>query len=94
MLVEALGTLLSRAFQRGLMEGFYVGQGGTLVSHFQLQMITLSFCRNLCSQLRLLGCAIRCFEVVSRLKLNLSKNRIFGVAQVSNLRGLVEVLGC
>lgn len=44
-------------------------------------------------QLKYLRCVIRCFEVVSGLKVNLRKSRIFGIGQVDNLGRLADCLG-
>lgn len=45
-------------------------------------------------QLLYLRCVVRCFKVVSGLKVNLHKSRIFGVGQVNNLGRLADCLGC
>lgn len=92
MVVEAFGALLSKAFQDGLLEGFSIGQG-VLVSHLQFVDDTFIFCINSSNQLRLLKCVIKCFKVVSGLKVNMCNSRIFEIDQVSNLRDLTEVLG-
>jgi hypothetical protein len=35
-----------------------------------------------------------CFELVSRLKVNLAKSVLVSVGEVSNVGALVEILGC
>lgn len=77
-----------------MLEGLTVAQEGLLVSHLQFADDTLVLCRGTISQMRYLCCVIRWFEVVSGLRVTLSKSRLFGVGKVSNLRNMVEVLGC
>lgn len=80
------------------LSGWFVGgfprRDGILISHLQFAYDTLIICKNSCNPMRHLWCVIRCFEVVSRLHVNLYKSRIFGVGQVSNLRRLTKVIGC
>lgn len=42
----------------------------------------------------MLRCVLRCFEVVSGLRLNLTKSSIIGVGEVSNLSQLASDLEC
>lgn len=45
MAAEAFGTLLTRAFNGGLLEGFRIRDGGLMVSHLQFADDTLIMCK-------------------------------------------------
>lgn len=76
-----------------MLEGFRVGQEGFVVSHLQFADDTLIMCKDSETQVLYFLCVIRCFEVVSGLKVNLSKSKIFGVGILGNLDRLAECLG-
>lgn len=45
-------------------------------------------------QVLLLRCVIRCFEVISKLKVNLHKSGMYGVGKVDHIGRLADYLGC
>lgn len=51
-------------------------------------------CNNSQMQIRLLRCVLRCFEVVSGLKVNFSKTIMEGVSEIVNLDMLAADMGC
>lgn len=53
--------------------GFEVGREGLPISHLQFADNTIVFCEANARQVGFLRCIMRCFEVVSGLKINLSK---------------------
>lgn len=70
IVAKAFGRLLSRAYEGGLLEGFDIGGNGIVVSQLQFAYDTLIMCKDSVLQVRYLRCVIRCFEVVSGLKVN------------------------
>lgn len=62
MLAEAFGTLLSKGFQGGLMEGFEIGNNGVVVSHLQFVDDTIVMFKNSVNQLKYSWCVLQCFE--------------------------------
>lgn len=94
IMAEAFGMLLDKAFHRGLLEGFRVGNEGLLVSYLRFADDTLIMCRASSTQMLYLYCVIQCFEAVSGLKVNVHKRRLFGIGNVDNLDGLATCLGC
>lgn len=94
IVAEALGAMLAKAFQGDLLKGIPMARDGTIISHFQFAEDTLVICRGSMNQMCLLQCVIKCFELVSGLKVNLSKSRIFSMGQVLNIDIMAELLGC
>ena len=64
------------------------------VSHFLFVDATLVFCEATHTQLSYLSWLLMWFEVISSLKINLSKSKFFLVGKVENLNELAFVLGC
>lgn len=93
-MAEVFGALLSKSYQGSLLEGVHVKPNKLKISHLQFVDDTLIMCRPSEDQLMYLRCVVRCFEAVSRLKVNLHKSRIFGVGQVNNFGRLADCLGC
>lgn len=79
VVAEAFNAMLSKAFLGGMVEGFEVGRNGMMVAHLQFANETLNMCKSPVKHLKFLRCVIRCFEVVSGLKINLSKSCIYGM---------------
>lgn len=84
IMAEAFGSLLTKAFQGGILDGLEVKPNGIKVFHLQFADDTLNMCKPSEEQ----------FEVVSGLKVNLHKSRIFGIGKVDNLGRLADCLGC
>lgn len=61
----------------GYISGFKVGDEGVTVSHLQFANDTMIFCEADICQIGFLRCILRCFELVSGLKINLAKSEIF-----------------
>jgi hypothetical protein len=87
---------MDRAVARGYLEGFSVDNSnasGLKVSHVLFADDTLVFCGATRDQLYHLKGVLLCFEVVSRLRINLGKSKIVPVGPVANVENLVQVLG-
>jgi hypothetical protein len=77
---------------RELLSGFLVGV--KLVSHLVFVDNTLIFCDADRDPFLHLCCLFLCFEVVSGLKINLSKLELVPVGIVNDIGGLARTLGC
>jgi hypothetical protein len=64
------------------------------VPHLLFADDTLIFCEPKVEHIQNLRCLLLCFEVVLRLKINLSKSVIVPIDAVGNLEGLSIILGC
>lgn len=94
LVVGVLGRLVGRALEVGLINGFALGQGEVVVSHMLFADDTIIFCDNSQRKIRMLRCVLRCFEVISGLRLNLAKSSIIVVGEVPNLSQLASDLEC
>jgi hypothetical protein len=86
---------MSATVDNGLLSGFSVGSRNReemIVSHLLFADDTY-FCEPSCEQLLNLRCLFLCFEVVLRLKINLSKLEIV-LVDVGDVEGLASILGC
>ena len=82
---------------RGFISGFSMGdssQGIISVTHLLFANGTLILCDPDPNQIRSLRTLLLCFEVVSGLKVNLSKSKIVPVGLVNNLNEVAAILGC
>ena len=97
LVMEALSKMFDAFTSRGLITGFSVGsseQDRISVSHLLFADDTLVLCEACASQIRLIGALLICFEVVSRLKVNLSKSVLVPVSSLSDVDQLLGLLGC
>ena len=65
-----------------------------VVSHLLFADNTLIFCKPKVEQLRNMRCLLLCFEMISGLKINLSKSNIVPLGEVGDMEGLSRILGC
>lgn len=79
MVAEALGALLVKARELELIEGFKVGDYGEAISHLQFALDTILFSSTTTMEVFTLKRILRCFQLVSGLKVNLSKRSLVGV---------------
>lgn len=91
---KAFRALLFKAFHGGLLEGFHVKNNGMMVSHLQFADDTLILCKASEEQVMYLRCVIRCFKVVSGLKVNFHKSGMYGIGRVDLIGRLANCLGC
>jgi hypothetical protein len=77
--------------------GFSVGMkndGGTDISHLLFTDETSIFYGAVPDDLHLLHCLFLYFEVVSSLKINLTKSELVLVGNVNSVESLARILGC
>lgn len=79
IVVEALRALLSKAKECGILEGFEFGKGVEAITHLQFANDTILFSSTRWEEVVVLKRILRCFELYSSLKINLSKSLMMGV---------------
>ncbi|XP_028084749.1 uncharacterized protein LOC114285866 [Camellia sinensis] len=92
---EGLNILLLRARELRLIKWIYIGVNGVVVSHLQFADDSLLFCEADVQEVMNLKRILRCFEMVSRLKINFHKSVVCGVGISNNcLKDLASLLNC
>lgn len=92
---EALYILLGRARDKNLFKAVQMGENGVFLSHLQYADDTIIFCNNDLEEICIIKRILRCFQLMSRLKINFSKSSLCGVkVQVQDVKSLAYVLGC
>lgn len=79
IVAKGLNILLCRAKELGFIKGAEVGCNGIIVSHLQFTDDTILFCEADWVEVVNLKRILRCFEVLSGLKINYHKSVICGV---------------
>ncbi|XP_028112804.1 uncharacterized protein LOC114310906 [Camellia sinensis] len=85
IVTEGLNILLCRAKELGFIKGAEVGRNGVIVSHLQFADDTILFCEANWVEVVNLKRILRCFEVLSGLKINYHKSVICGVGMDDRL---------
>ena len=92
---EALNVLIERAVQLGLVKGVEVGVDKTRVSHLQFADDTILFCDGNLEEVSNFKMILRCFEVMSGLRINFHKSLVCGVGVTEEiLEGAATCLHC
>ena len=97
LIVEVFSGLIARVEEKGFIRGFKVmgrGREGVNVSHLLFADDTLLFCENNGDQLKFWKWVVTCFEVVSRLKINLQKKKIIPVGGIEDVDRAAALFGC
>jgi len=95
--MEALSRMLNESMLQGLLTGFSVGirdNEALVVNHLLFVDDTLIFCGVQAKHVRNLRCTFLCFEVVSRLRINLGKSELVPIGEVDDVESLTHILGC
>lgn len=79
IVAEGLNILLERAKRKGLIKGALVGHQGLKISHLQFANDTIIFCEATWDEIIIIKRILRCFEVVSSLKINFHKSMVCGI---------------
>ncbi|XP_028098761.1 uncharacterized protein LOC114298400 [Camellia sinensis] len=79
LVIEGLNMLLTRAQQLGLFKGANVGSNGMSVSHLQFADDTIIFCEADLEEIFSIKRVLRCFEVMSGLRINFYKSVVCGI---------------
>ena len=97
LVMETLSRLIIKATEVGFLKGIHINgsrSDDVLVSHLLFADDTLIFCKPEASQLGYLRCILVLFEVMSRLKINLSKSFLIHVGEAPELNNLAQFFGC
>ena len=79
IVVEGLNLLLARAIDLGLIKGDSLGHSEIQLTHLQFVDDTLLFCEAEEAEVVTIKRILRCFEIVSGLKINFHKSVLCGV---------------
>lgn len=71
--------MLRRAQHEGLLKGATLGSNGMSVSHMQFADDSIIFCEADLEEIFLIKRVLRCFEVMSGLKINFHKSVVCGI---------------
>lgn len=95
IVAEGLNILLSRALHMGLIKGVKVGSNGVLISHLQFADDSILFCEAEENEVVNLKRILRCFEILSGLKINYHKSMVCGVGVPNDyLANFSSLLNC
>ena len=94
MVAEALNILFQRAIEAELIRGVSLGQNTIRISHLQFADDAIIFCQNDRNEVVTIKRILRCFELISGLKINFSKSVIAGVnipvAEINEIAGILK----
>lgn len=85
IVAEGLNILLERAKEKGLIRGASIGHHELKISHLQFADDTIIFCEANWDEIRVLKRTLRCFEVMSGLKINFHKSIVCGIGMEEEL---------
>ena len=94
IVMEALGRMMSRTVESGLLSRFQVGSLDKIVSHLLFADDTLIFSYANLDHIFNLRLFFTSFKAVSGLKINLNKFEMVLVGNVPNLNSLAGIMGC
>lgn len=95
MVAEALNGLMNRAKQAELIQGLEISPSSESITHLQFADDTLLFCEASSEELFGERAVLRCFELVSGLRINIGKSNIIGLGiETEELDRLARELGC
>ncbi|XP_058203083.1 uncharacterized protein LOC131317560 [Rhododendron vialii] len=95
ILGEALNIMLERAKDRNIIKGTKLGSNGVNISHLQLEDDTILFCNNDPEEMANIKRILRCFQLMSGLKINFSKSSLCGVnIPLQATYSLAQIMGC
>lgn len=87
IVVEGLNVMLTRAKNLGLIRGVKVGASEEVISHLQFANDTIIFCEADWVEVLTIKRVLRCFELMSGLKINFHKSCVY---EVGVEEGLLE----
>ncbi|GMJ03511.1 hypothetical protein HRI_004020300 [Hibiscus trionum] len=92
---EALSALLKKAASLGFFNGVNFGNQGVSITHLQFADDLIVFCGASSKEICNIISTLRGFEIVSGLKLNLSKSDLIGInIEVSRTQAWADSIGC
>lgn len=95
LVLEALNLMLERARDLDIIRGARIGANGVTVTHLQFADDTIIFCNNDVEEMANIKRILRCFQLMSGLKINFSKSSLCGVKVLNqDVEVLAQVMGC
>lgn len=92
---EGLSILLSRALDMDLIKGVKIGAGGVVLTHLQVADDSILLCEAEVLEVKNLKRILRCFELLSGLRINYHKSVVSGVGvSVESMNEFASVLNC
>ena len=94
LIMVVLSHMLRRSVERGFIKGFKVGRdmhSGVCVSHLLYVDDTILFCDAHLEQLLYIHMVLTCFEVVTGLKVNMTKSEMVPIGEVNGLNALAVI---
>jgi len=95
IVAEGLARLVRQAVKKNLYDGIKVGSNGTKVGLLQFGDDTLFLCETKVQNALILKAVLRCFELVSGLRVNFSKTKVWGLGlDASMINEFSNTLNC
>lgn len=95
IVAEGLNIMLERAKGRNIIRGTTVGREGVCISHLQFADDTILFYNNDPEEMANIKRILRCFQLMSGLKINFSKSSLCGVNVPSEEAvSVARIMGC
>lgn len=95
IVAKGLNILLERAKRKGLIKGALVGHQGLKISHLQFAYDTIIFREATWDEIIIIKRILRCFEMVSGLKINFHKSMVCGIGVEEGLtKEFAKKLNC
>ncbi|XP_028094579.1 uncharacterized protein LOC114294649 [Camellia sinensis] len=95
VLAEGLNILINRTYEKGFIKGIKVGVNEVMISHLQFADDSLLFCETDLDQLVHIKRVLRCFEILSGMKINFHKSVVYGVGMDDDtLTSCADILNC
>lgn len=93
--MKALNILLERARELNIIKGTKIETNGVILSHLQFADDTILFYNNDRVEMANIKRILRCFQLMSGLKINFSKSSLCGVKIChQDVHDLAQVMGC
>ncbi|XP_058202821.1 uncharacterized protein LOC131317276 [Rhododendron vialii] len=81
--------------EKNIVKGVRIGTNRAFVSHLQFADDTILFCNNNIEEMANIKRILRCFQFMSRLKINFSKSSLCGInVPHQDVISLAQVMGC
>ncbi|GLT59681.1 hypothetical protein SLA2020_324880 [Shorea laevis] len=95
MVAEALSGLMRKAEETGMLKGIQVGKGELRISHLQFADDTILISEASEENAWAMKCVMRCFELISGLKVNFDKSWLYGMNVDSEYLGaMASIMNC
>ncbi|CAL5323657.1 unnamed protein product [Camellia sinensis] len=95
IVAEGLNILMNRALEEGIIRGVKVGVNEVVISHLQFADDSIIFCEADLDQIVFIKRILRCFEILSGMRINFHKSVVCGVGvEEERLVSYADILNC